>query len=74
MVAMRGGIVLGVTEAGGGVANLITANGQRSAHLQRWTIGKHSRLDLNGPELRLTVLSAVLCRRQLMLPVLCVRS
>jgi len=55
MMALRGGIVLGVTEAGGGVANLRMASGRRLAYLQWRTTGKHSEF-----KMRLNALSVAL--------------
>jgi len=57
MVALRGGIVLEVTEAGDGVANLRMASGRRLACLQRCTTGKHSHSEF---KMRLNALSVAL--------------
>jgi len=51
---------LAVAEGGGGVVDLTTASGKRLAHVQRRTIGKHSRFDLNMPYLCLIALSSAL--------------
>ena len=40
--------------------DLTTASGKRLAHVQRRTIGKHSRFDLNMPYLCLIAFSAAL--------------
>jgi len=55
MVTLRGGIGLGATEAGGGVADLRAASDKRLTRLQRHTTGKNSRFELNMPYLRLSV-------------------
>jgi len=57
VVALRGGIVLEVTEAGGGVANLRMASGRRLAYLKRRTTGKHSHSEF---KMRLNALSVAL--------------
>ena len=59
MVTLRGGIGLGATEAGGGVADLRAASDKRLTRLQRHTTGKNSRFELNMPYLRLSALQEV---------------